>query len=70
MMEKARKHSSIVVDELNPTVVQEMNRIDFVGMSEDEIEEEEKEYVHLAAYVICDLGVTDMISAANGVTQL
>jgi|SRR5450756_825353 hypothetical protein len=65
LLNKAKKHSTIV-NELNPAMIEEMDRIDFVGMSEDEIEEEQKEY---ARALTCDLGVTDTTSAANGVTQ-
>ena len=43
MLDKAKKYS-FIKDEFNPTTIEEMNRIDFVGMSEDEIEEEQKEY--------------------------
>jgi hypothetical protein len=43
------------------------DKIDFVGMSEDEIEEEQKEF---AISLRCDLGVTDVISATNGVSDI
>lgn len=43
---KARK-LHIVLNERNPERIEEMNRIDFIGMSEDDIEEEQKEYAHL-----------------------
>ena len=65
LLDKAKKHSSIVLNELKPAVTEEMDKIDFVGMSEDEIEEEQKEY----ARPHVNVGVTDMITAANGVIQ-
>jgi hypothetical protein len=43
LLNKAKKYSTIV-NELNPAMMEEMDKIDFVGMSEDEIEEEQKEY--------------------------
>ena len=43
LLNKAKKYSTIV-NELNPDMMEEMDKIDFVGMSEDEIEEEQKEY--------------------------
>jgi hypothetical protein len=66
LLSKAKKHST-VVNELDPAMIEEMDRIDFVGMSKDDIEEERKEYA--SSLSICDLGVTDVITAANGVTQ-
>ena len=67
LSDKARKYHTIL-NERNPERIEEMNRIDFIGMSEDDIEEEQKEYAHLTLS-IRDVGVTDIISAANGVTK-
>jgi hypothetical protein len=67
LLNKAQKHSSII-NELNPAMIEHMDSIDFVGMSEAEIEEERKEYAPLSQAHICDLGVTYMMSAGNGVT--
>jgi hypothetical protein len=47
LSDKARKYHTIL-NERNPEKIEEMNRIDFIGMSEDDIKEEQKEYV---AYV-------------------
>jgi hypothetical protein len=64
LLDKAQKHYT-TVHETNTAVIQEMDQIDFVGMSEDEIDEERKEY---AISHSCDFGVTDVRSVANGVT--
>ena len=42
LLDKAKKHST-GLNELNPEVIEERDKIDFIGMSEDEIEEERKE---------------------------
>lgn len=62
LLDKAKKHSSII-NELDPTMIEEMNKIDFVGMSKEEIEEEQKEYATSLASLTSrrDSGVTDMI---------
>jgi hypothetical protein len=46
VLDKAKKHHTILNEE-NPETIEDMNRIDFIGMSEDEVEEEQKEYAHL-----------------------
>jgi hypothetical protein len=53
LLNKAQKHSTIV-NGLDPAVIEEMDRIDFVDMSEDEIEEERKEYAPPSQDHICD----------------
>lgn len=45
LLNKAKKHCSIV-NELDPVMIEEMDKIDFAGMSDDEIEDERKEYAH------------------------
>jgi hypothetical protein len=68
LLNKAKKYSA-VLNELNPKVIEERDKIDFVGMSVDDIEEERKEYASSLPYFsYCDFGVTDMVTAANGVT--
>ena len=44
-------------------MVEEMDKINFIGMSKDEINEERKEYACLPLAYVTD--VTDMKSAAN-----
>lgn len=41
LLSKARKQANIM--KLSPQMIEEMERIDFVGMTEDDIEEERKE---------------------------
>jgi hypothetical protein len=43
LLSKANKHSTIL-NELNPATIEEMDKLDFVGMTDDEIDEEKKEY--------------------------
>jgi hypothetical protein len=45
LLDKAKKYHT-VLNEHNPETIEEMNRVDFIGMSEDDIEEEQKEYAH------------------------
>jgi hypothetical protein len=47
LLSKARKQSTIL-NALGQEMIDEMDRSDFVGMTEEEIEEERKEYVTLA----------------------
>jgi hypothetical protein len=49
LLNKAKKHSTIV-NELNPAMIEEMDKFDFVGMSQDEIEEEQNEYATPPSY--------------------
>jgi len=45
LLDKAKKYHT-VLNEHNPEIIEEMDRVDFIGMSEDDIEEEQKEYAH------------------------
>lgn len=61
LLNKAKKYTTLLnASELDPAMVEEMDKIDFVGMSEDEIEEERKEYVIMSYVTWC---VADMISS-------
>jgi hypothetical protein len=42
LLNKAKKYSA-ALNELNPEVIDKRDKIDFVGMSEDDVEEERKE---------------------------
>jgi len=45
-LDNSKKHHTIL-NERNKETIEDMNRIDFIGMSEDDIEEEQKEYAHV-----------------------
>lgn len=52
MLDKAKKYYT-TLNENDPATIEEMDKIDFIGMSEEEIEEERKEYVPTLTNVTC-----------------
>ena len=62
LVDKAKKYSAIHM--LDPSEVEEIDSIDFIGLTEDQIEDERKECVR---YSPCDLSVTDTSSLAASV---
>jgi len=66
LVDNAKKYAAIHM--LDPREIEEIDCIDFVGLTEDQIEDERKECVTKP----CDLGVTDAsvsVSAASVATE-
>lgn len=53
LVDKAKKYAAICM--LDPREIEEIDSIDFVGLTEDQIEDERKECVTIP----CDIDVTD-----------